>query len=215
MPYNFTKSKYKLFKTIFNINLSDRFSMRSSTLLTHCFPSYMSDDVNKAIEFLLKKKTHFQYFDQKTIKLSNQCIGLLHRIYHDISMHYDFSNFSLMQRQILWCIFTRHHDGFVRQLVIEKLLNYPLEYFMMPFIFQLLGEYVQEILKVITPFINKENQDLFIQFILENPQYFQTTEKRIVSYWNEYYRDRYTKFEDYIGAEILHKLKKALTSHPI
>ena len=79
----------------------------------------------------------------------------------------------------------------------------------------MLGEYVQEILKVITAFINKENQDLFIQFILENPQYFQTTEKRIVSYWNEYYRDRYTKFEDYIGAEILHKLKKALTSHPI
>lgn len=179
----------------------------SLTVLTHCFTPCMHEDVEYLAQFLLKKDTDFRYSDQNTITLSQQKIALLLRVDHHVSMHYDFTNFPLKQRQILWCILSRHHDGFTRQLMIEKLMKHPLEYFMMPFIFQLLGEYVQEILQLLSLCIDQENQPLFIQFMGENPQYFHTTQRRIISYWNEYYRNQYPRFKDYVGAEILHKLK--------
>lgn len=76
------------------------------------------------------------------------------------------------------------------------------------FIFQLLGEYVAEILKIIEPHLNENNQNKWSNFILENCQYFQTTQSRIVSYWNEYYRSSYPDFKNYIGHQILTKFKK-------
>lgn len=189
--------------------------MLSSPLLRDCFPFYIHKDVDQVLLFLSKREIHFQYDTLKRISLSEQYLGLLRRVYINSSVSYDLINLPLSQRKILWCIFTRHHDGFIRQYVLETLLKYPLEYFMMPFIFQLLGEYVQEILQVIECSMHQHNLHLFKQFILENPTYFQTLKRRIISYWNEYYRHQYPHFEDYIGAKALNKLNKTLVDHPM
>ncbi|MFP6818633.1 MAG: hypothetical protein VCA15_05095, partial [Acinetobacter sp.] len=98
-------------------------------------------------------------------------------------------------------------NGFVRQRALERLLKTDLTSFMIPFIFQLLGEYVQEILEAIEPILDANNQGLFAAFMLQNPKYDQTTQSRIVSYWNEYYRIKYLNFNDFIGYKILNKLK--------
>jgi hypothetical protein len=42
------------------------------------------------------------------------------------------------------CLYTRHHDGFVRQMALQRVLASD-ETWTMPFVLQLLGEYVIEI----------------------------------------------------------------------
>ena len=44
----------------------------------------------------------------------------------------------------------------------------------MPFTFQLLGEYVFEILEVLERHVNDKNIENYIHFKIENPRYFQT-----------------------------------------
>lgn len=66
---------------------------------------------------------------------------------------------------------------------------------MTPSIFHLIGECGGEILKIIEPHLNKDNQNKWSDFILENCQYFQTTQSRIVCYWNEYYWSSYPDFK--------------------
>jgi hypothetical protein len=175
--------------------------------LVQAFPRELIEDVITVAQYLENQKIQLHENTQCEVMVHQAFIKIPARIYIDPIKSVEFQNFPLIQRQILWCIFTRHHDGFVRQKVLEKLLQKKLEYFMMPFIFQLLGEYVVEILKVIEPNINKNNQEIWRDFMLENPQYIQTTQRRMVSYWNEYYRSNHPDFKGYIGHQILNKLK--------
>ncbi|MDR0235598.1 hypothetical protein [Acinetobacter sp.] len=176
--------------------------------LVQAFPQELFDDVMLVAQYLENQKIQLHDTTQCEVIIHQSLIKIPARIYINAVQSFEFQNFPLIQRQILWCIFTRHHNGFVRQKALEKLLQQNLEYFMTPFIFQLLGEYVAEILKIIEPHLNENNQNKWSDFILENPQYFQITQSRIISYWNEYYRSSYPDFKNYIGHQILTKLKK-------
>jgi hypothetical protein len=111
----------------------------------------------------------------------------------------------------------------VRQRRLELLYN-KTEYFEVAFIVQLLGEYVIEILEVIDKLINEKNLDLYVRFINENQKYWQQTESRVTSYWDAYYRrpqfptylpPKYATRNDYIGQQIVNRIKKANAQHRI
>jgi len=51
------------------------------------------------------------------------------------------------QKEVLNCIYLRHHNGFIRQKRLEQLVD-TTDDFVIPYTFQLLGEYVMEILEV-------------------------------------------------------------------
>lgn len=177
------------------------------------FPQYLEADVLVVLNYLQSYGTKVHSKHAYQIFVKQEVIHLPVRTYFKLPNNQQFSNFPITQQKILCCIYTRHHDGFIRQTMLERLLNSPLDDFVIPYVFQLLGEYVQEILHSIEPFINIENQAHFAEFILENPKYFRTTESRIVSYWNEYYRGKYPNFNDYIGAKILEKLRSLVRNY--
>lgn len=65
-----------------------------------------------------------------------------------------------------------------------------------------------EILEVLDRHINDKTIDNYIRFINENKKYFQQTESRMISYWNEYYRrPKFQKLKDYIGKQIIDRIK--------
>lgn len=174
----------------------------------NAFPKYLAEDVLAVLNYLQSYSTPYHSknnTNQVTIK--QEAIHIPARTYFKLPKNQQFSNFPLIQQQMLLCIYTRHHDGFIRQYMLQQLLEHELEYFVIPYIFQLAGEYVAEILQCIEPVINTDRQNQFAEFILENPRYFRTIESRIISYWNEYYRKQYPDFNDYIGAKILKKFK--------
>ena len=187
--------------------------MSNHLKLIRAFPKALLDDVLVISKYLESKKIKTHESSQCEVLIHHEHIVVPSRIYITQLQCIEFHNFSLTQRQILWCILTRHHNGFVRQRALERLIKTDLTSFMIPFIFQLLGEYVQEILEAIEPILDANNQGLFAAFMLQNPKYDQTTQSRIVSYWNEYYRIKYPNFNDFIGYKILNKLKSFVLTY--
>ena len=63
-----------------------------------------------------------------------------------------------------------------------------------PYVVQLIGEHVLEILVAIDhglpgiAFVDTTYHDRYGQFLAANPTFFATTERRVVSYWSRYYR---------------------------
>lgn len=91
------------------------------------------------------------------------------------------------------CLYTRHHDGFVRQQALGRVLTSD-QMWTVPFVIQLLGEYVIEICEEIHRFTD---QDLprrtemlrgLRSLVAENPDFIVLTEQRATSYWECYYR---------------------------
>lgn len=107
------------------------------------------------------------------------------RIYFNEPHSWEESTLNELQKVILNCIYLRHHDGHVRQSRLNSLYskNY---YFVVPYAFQLLGEYVVEIVNDLDSFIDNTNIQLFRRFIAENSEYSALTRARMTSYWGQY-----------------------------
>lgn len=71
-------------------------------------------------------------------------------------------------------------NGYIRQQRLEKIKNN--DYWITPFTFQLLGEYVVEILDVIDEQLDNNKLEKYKRLVVENPKYYQQTESRMISY---------------------------------
>jgi hypothetical protein len=102
---------------------------------------------------------------------------------------------------------TRYHDGFVRQKHLERIIGSE-NIWIPPFVIQLVGEYVIEILQVVDHNLSNLNVSIYEQFIWWNPEFMALTERRVASYWNEYYRRPASgrmayEREEYVGFRLL------------
>lgn len=119
---------------------------------------------------------------------------------------------SATQQTVLHCLYTRHHDGFVRQRRLRKIIASE-EPWIVPFVVQLIGEYVLEIVVEIRDALTdldvqgSTQQMRFGAFIAENPAFLELTSQRVMSYWNCYYRDRLRS--TYPGFSLLSSLRNA------
>ncbi|MGK5036820.1 hypothetical protein [Janthinobacterium sp. LB3P118] len=110
------------------------------------------------------------------------------------------------------CLGTRHHDGHLREACLRQLLLQERAW-TVPFVVQLCGEYVLEIIAAIGAALPAWNADALACYLRENPAYVETLERRAVSYWNCYYRWRYPAWEEYPGGRAMAALRalQALT----
>ena len=118
------------------------------------------------------------------------------------------------------CYYSRHHDGFVRQRCLRHLLTRT-EPWVVPFVVQLIGEYVIEIVEDIHNGLDLrpggEIAARYGRFIADNPAFLDLTAQRATSYWNEYHRFRYpalrpapgSRFEIYPGFRLIDSLRHA------
>ena len=121
-------------------------------------------------------------------------------------------------KRILFCYFTRHHNGYIRQYCIKEIIksNYILDY-EIPYIFRLSGEYVVEILYDIVEITKLIPYEVINEYITKNISTLKIMERRMISYWSEYYRygayglkynPSFIKWENYPAHDILEFLKK-------
>jgi hypothetical protein len=119
------------------------------------------------------------------------------------------------QQMILHCLYSRHSDGRVRQRHLEQIVASG-EPWVVPFVVQLAGEYVLEILEAIGRGLpglavpGSAQRRLYGEFIARNPAFFARTERRVVSYWSCYYRWKYGAFGTYPGCVLLEALRAAV-----
>lgn len=118
---------------------------------------------------------------------------------------------------------TRHGNGFIRQRYLEKIIRSG-NAWIPPFVLRLTGGYVIEILDVIDSNLIHLDRALYGHFVWWNPEFIALTEKRVMSYWNEYHRplrntvltSDHPKFEreDYVGFRLMRFFKSLAQEQP-
>jgi hypothetical protein len=110
--------------------------------------------------------------------------------------------------QMAACLQTQSSNGFDRQRALRSLLP-AVQPWSAPFVVTLIGEYVVEIIEDIAGATTPSNVDAMISFISENCDYWELTKQRVASYWNAYYRHKYTKL-NYPGFQLVRTLETSL-----
>jgi hypothetical protein len=178
--------------------------MRDDTVtgLAKAFPSDMATEVAAALA-LLPDSQYPPTESVGPIRVGGESIEVPHRIYSVVPCGIEC--LSPVQQKILSCLYSRHHDGRTRQNHLERLFP-SAERWVAPFVVQLLGEYVIEIIEVLATHSAELESELYRQFVAENPRFIALTRQRVVSYWDCYYRGRYPHWAEYVGAQVLEKL---------
>jgi hypothetical protein len=137
------------------------------------------------------------------VMLNDELLSIPSRVYFFQSVLWDIGGERTpLERDIAWCLGTRHHSGRVREQCLRRMLAAP-QPWMAPFIVQLIGEYVVEIVEPIAtalPTFAPEMQAALAAFVRDNPRYLNTIDSRTVSYWMCYYLRQYPQRASYPGA---------------
>jgi len=154
--------------------------------------------------------------------VAGESVSIPSRIYHDELPSDAKHRLTTTQLLILHCLYSRHSGGMIRQRHLEQIVGSH-EPWVVPFVVQLVGEYVVEILEAIRRGISdvatpgSTQRLLYGDFIARNPSFFARTERRVVSYWSRYYRHEYPAFGNYPGCLLLTTFRTAaadLTGRP-
>ena len=190
---------------------------QSNIELVDAFPSSVREKARAAITALPQSPHPFSAFP---VRVAGESLLIPQRIYHDplaISVGSRLGLGSQTQKEILDSLFSRHVDGFVREKRLSRILRSD-RVWIPPFVIQLAGEYVVEILRLIEQAIPELDPTVYREFVLQNPEFIGKTKQRIVSYWNCYYRsiprERYPGFPIYNFLEQLQSKGPALTPGP-
>lgn len=171
--------------------------------LLKAFPTNLEDDVLLVLGQIKPTNTlEFSYCFEVNIR--GKLLIIPERIYYNELSQSQVYSLTEQQQIILACLFTRHHNGFVREENLRKIIHLSKQYtWIIPYLIRLTGEYVIEILQVIKSNLEEINKEEIIEFIVDNPKFYNTIESRVLSYWNCYYRNKYPSKEDYIGYKII------------
>ncbi|WP_415958704.1 hypothetical protein [Streptomyces sp. 021-4] len=175
--------------------------------LAAAFPTRLAGDVESVLavmpEARLAPTTPFE------VDVQGETVAIPSRIYNEEpSPDSERPPLAGTQQVILHCLYSRHSDGRVRQRHLEQIVASG-EPWVVPFVVQLAGEYVLEIIEAIGRGLpglgvpGSAQRRLYGEFIARNPAFFARTERRVVSYWSCYYRWKYGAFGTYPGYVLL------------
>jgi hypothetical protein len=173
---------------------------QSNADLVKAFPSRLRIDAYIAFSALPENPNWFNTF---SLLVDGENVSIPRRVYHDVSLVQE-KKLDNLQRELILCILTRHCDGFQRQHYLSRVINSN-HIWIPPFVIQLLGEYVVEIIRVIDENLMNLDASLYSRFLQSNPSFLALTEQRVNSYWDCYYRS--VRKDEYPGFRVLGFLK--------
>lgn len=170
-------------------------------LLRSAFPTGVQADVDACLS-VMPPAEHWTMQTDCRVRIGSEEVAILGRIYHPEPSQ-GLSDLTRMQKTILASLYTRHHDGFVRERHVRDILeaDHP---WVPAFVFPLLGEYVVQIGQTIASHVRTLPQQTYRAFAQANPGYMNALRSRVVSYWSEYYRE--TPLAEYAGYRALDEL---------
>lgn len=170
------------------------------------FPKEYSDEVRNVERML----SHVAYVgtggycskDKVEYWIQEQTVWLPYRVYLLEPSENEIALLTDVEQLILFCIYTRNHNGYLRENYLKRILckNFPEWCF--PYVVKLCSEYVVEILEVIYENLKDRKNDDIQKFCLVNKAAIRKDYARMVSYWNEYYRFQWYRFNEYIGRKL-------------
>ena len=170
------------------------------------FPQALRDDVVRVVS-ILPTAFHSCSATFRT-RIGDEALIIPYRVYYDRKA-ISFNNLTSLQQVVLGCVLTRHHDGFVRRESLGRIISRK-ESWIPPFVIQLVGEYVVEILEAIHNNLSSLDSTVYAAFLNDNISFWETTKQHVVSYWDCYYRRTWKRREDYVGFRIIEHLDSLL-----
>ncbi|MFF9176065.1 hypothetical protein [Streptomyces sp. NPDC014793] len=182
-------------------------------VLAAAFPARLADDVRDVLAAM--PGTRFAPMLPFEVEVQGETLAIPSRIYNEEPGASLQRSLTATRQVILHCLYSRHSDGLVRQRHLEQIVTSN-EPWVVPFVVQLAGEYVLEILEAImqglpglsTP--GSARRRHYGEFVARNPAFFARTERRVVSYWSCYYRWKYPVFGAYPGSVLLEAFRAAV-----
>jgi hypothetical protein len=168
----------------------------SSSELAIAFPIAVRDDVCLALSAFPSTRLLGQSF---SVRVDNEVVTVPARIHNDPAL-ISVDQLTDLQRELVDCLLTRHSDGLVREKHLARVVRVN-HIWVPPFVVKLVGEYVVEILNVVRQNLSDLDASIYGSFLRANPDFLATTEQRVISYWNCYYRDQ--RRDEYVGFQLL------------
>jgi hypothetical protein len=170
--------------------------------LVQAFPSELRNDARIALS-VLSENRYSSRWHPFPLRLGNELLEIPDRIYYDPPELQTFPT-TRLQSELLDCLFTRHHDGIVREKHLARIIRSQ-NIWVPCFVIPLIGEYVVEILRVIQENLPHLDTLAYVNFVRDNPEFLALTGQRVISYWDCYYRS--IPKEEYPGFRVLDFLK--------
>jgi hypothetical protein len=172
--------------------------LSQSTVLRLCaaFPAAIESDVRAALGRMPACDVEPTEGDIGPVRINGEHLRIPHRIYSAEPYSVNIIGLSRQQRLILNALYSRHHDGHVREKNVRVLIDAE-EPWLPPFVIQMLGEYVVEIVQVLELHLVRLFREPYIRFLAENEPFFSLVSSRLVSYWDCYYRSQFPRLKDY------------------
>lgn len=174
-------------------------------MIQKAFPSYLHKDADKIADFLQQNDPKsFRTIGTEVVCLNGEVLELPQRVYFG---EFNTQNLTLVQEQMLNCLYLCHCNGHLREHYLRELLAVK-EDFILPFIAKLFGDYVIEILEVLHHELPNDTRDKLRDFSRANPLYKRRIQSRIASYWDLFYRNAQSDFKKYIGYQLFQTIAK-------
>ena len=174
-------------------------------MIQSAFPSYLHKDATKIADFLQQNDPKdFRTVGTEVVCLNGKALELPQRVYFG---EYNTQSLTLVQEQMLNCLYLCHYNGHLREHYLRELLALK-EDFALLFISKLFGDYVIEIVKVLHHELPNDTRDKLRDFFRANPLYQKRIESRIASYWDLFYRNTYPDFKKHIGCQLFQTIVK-------
>jgi hypothetical protein len=171
------------------------------------FPGQLSDDVDAVLETLTRSEHAPTDSDIGPITVCGERLHIPMRVYFGVPAASDREGLTGVQREVFACLFTRHHDGRIREEACAQAIVSTADWAPV-FVVQLIGEYVIEIIQLIERHAELLARPAYQRFVFENPEFMKLTRSRATSYWDCYFRNRWVKEASYPGHRLLDLLEE-------
>lgn len=202
--------EYKIEKPILNKEIKKEEENENSNIIEK--PKQINPAVlNLSLMFPKKQKEDFFHLVTKlsietikvselveTYQLTRETVEIPYRIELE---ELETDNLTEIEKQMLFCIYTRHYDGHIREKYTKKLLEMEIQEWEFPFLLKLSEEYIYEILELIYNALKGQNNQQLKEFAKNNKELLCKGYSKMTQYWNRFYREK-TNFPNYVGRKL-------------
>ena len=158
------------------------------------FPRILGPHVRDALAYL--PTGQLPPLGEIVLTLNGEALRVPERIYNPEIISRD--PLTATQALIIHCLYSRHHDGYVREKSLRRMLEAH-EPWMFPFTLALLNDCVIEIHGVLLAYAPTLASDAYRRACAENLPFVELKKARMVSFWDLHYRgidpDNYPAFQ--------------------
>ena len=136
---------------------------------------------------------------------TGETIRVLYRVYLEDSVAEPDEIFTPTRAAIYRCLFSRSHDGYVRERHIRALLSAGPPDWAIPYVVEVCGEYVFGIVDFVYRTLQGTDTSAYKETCALNVEQFALAHCRMISYWNEYHRRTRRecyRYDDHVGKKL-------------